>query len=322
MIEIAPKFKANIEILPNFSLSYDQFYNVSVNRKWSKIQDEIIIHSINLHSKQLNIDPIKFSYDLYLRVYEDLKTKLSFEDFYIRYFSLNILNRAAYAYVPFINFSRNYDSIFSTDYDGNVSEYNLNSIFDSKYTSTEMQLFMDIKRLVYSSVKIKLWKDFIIQTTTPTTMPSDEYERPYDIFEINLNMPIALDARQRKASLSFQEKVENSIFGQLLKSLCTKENSKLKRSYTHMQDAGQPRAFFVKFTEGVDDHGGPYRAAFETSLGEEVVDLLELFVECENAKLNVGENKDRVVINKSLEVDDLTKKLFSHLGRLIGIANR
>ena len=66
----------------------------------------------------------------------------------------------------------------------------------------------------------------------------------------------------------------------------------------HMQDAGQRRAFFVKFTgegepynnlkekfvvvvvfailrvisslnSGVDDQGGPYRAVFETAVGEE-----------------------------------------------------
>lgn len=36
------------------------------------------------------------------------------------------------------------------------------------------------------------------------------------------------------------------------------------------QDAGQPRAFYVKLVgEGVDDHGGPYRAVFETAVGEE-----------------------------------------------------
>lgn len=67
-----------------------------------------------------------------------------------------------------------------------------------------------------------------------------------------------------------------------------------------MQDAGQRRAFFVKFTEGVDDHGGPYRAAFETSLGEESIELLDLFVPCDNAKGNVGENKDHVIMNKEI----------------------
>ena len=76
----------------------------------------------------------------------------------------------------------------------------------------------------------------------------------------------------------------------------------LRRAFVHMQDAGQRRAFFVKFTgegepynnlesfflkekfvvvvfailrvilslnSGVDDQGGPYRAVFETAVGEE-----------------------------------------------------
>ena len=48
------------------------------------------------------------------------------------------------------------------------------------------------------------------------------------------------------------------------------DDRSLRRAFAHMQDAGQTRAFFVKFTgEGVDDQGGPYRAVFETAVGEE-----------------------------------------------------
>ena len=48
---------------------------------------------------------------------------------------------------------------------------------------------------------------------------------------------------------------------------------------------GNPRAFFVKFTgEGVDDHGGPYRAAFQSAVAEEAKDLLGLFVPCANGR--------------------------------------
>ena len=53
-------------------------------------------------------------------------------------------------------------------------------------------------------------------------------------------------------------------------AMCNWDDRSLRRAFVHMQDAGQARAFFVKFTgEGVDDQGGPYRAVFETAVGEE-----------------------------------------------------
>jgi hypothetical protein len=96
----------------------------------------------------------------------------------------------------------------------------------------------------------------------------------------------------------------------------------LRRSFVHMQDAGQPRAFYVKFTgEGVDDHGGPYRAVFETAVGEEPMGPLELLLPCPNAVMLMGENRDQHVLNASLP-PELRLPLFHHLGRLMGLATR
>ena len=61
--------------------------------------------------------------------------------------------------------------------------------------------------------------------------------------------------------IPFAERLRVSVFGQLVESIRHWDERSLRRSFVHMQDAGQARAFFVKFTgEGVDDHGGPYRA--------------------------------------------------------------
>ena len=75
---------------------------------------------------------------------------------------------------------------------------------------------------------------------------------------------------QSAESLSFDDKFRMSLFGQLYDALGNMDDRSLRRSFVHMQDAGQPRAFYVKFTgEGVDDHGGPYRTVFQTAVGEE-----------------------------------------------------
>ena len=58
-----------------------------------------------------------------------------------------------------------------------------------------------------------------------------------------------------------------------------------RKSYVSIQDAGQQRAFKVKFVgEGVDDHGGPYRALFSSCAVEEPAGCLELLVPVPNER--------------------------------------
>ena len=74
-----------------------------------------------------------------------------------------------------------------------------------------------------------------------------------------------------------------------------------------MQDGGQPRAFYVKFVgEGVDDHGGPYRATFQAALADEPVRSLQLVTE--GGALNSS--------------GSCPEAWFHHLGRLLGVAGR
>lgn len=46
--------------------------------------------------------------------------------------------------------------------------------------------------------------------------------------------------------------------------------------------------FLFSLGEGVDDHGGPYRAALHTAVGEEPLDFLGLLTLCTNAKSESG----------------------------------
>ena len=72
--------------------------------------------------------------------------------------------------------------------------------------------------------------------------------------------------------------------GQLKRHAQGWSDSSWRKSYVDIQDAGQQRAFFVKFQgEGADDHGGPYRAVFQTAAMEEPTGPLKLLVPCPNA---------------------------------------
>jgi hypothetical protein len=75
----------------------------------------------------------------------------------------------------------------------------------------------------------------------------------------------------------------------------------LHRDYSHSQDAGQQRSFFVKLIgEGVFDNGGPYRAVLGAACGEEPAGPLQFLKPCPNAENGTGSNRDIMVFNPSL----------------------
>jgi hypothetical protein len=180
------------------------------------------------------------------------------------------------------------------------------------------------KCLIFSRVKIEFWNSVVAASTTYTNPPSDDYDRPDEVWEIGLNFPSALHCRTKKASTSFDERLRRSIFGQLHRHLSQLDDAALRRSYVHIQDAGQARAFFVRREgEGVDDHGGPYRAVFQASLGEEVTEQLDIFVPCDNANEELAENRDQCVLNPTFgSVRTNRGEIMRHLGRLMGVAQR
>jgi hypothetical protein len=222
-----------------------------------------------------------------------------------------------------------------------------------------------VKRAVFTRSKLLgLWLPALRETTTPTGAPPDEYERPDDLREININR---LEARNTAAAASalpsdaasamssssssavttvevatsivsaaaaaaagadfsaipFSERLRMSVFGQLVDGIRHWDDRSLRRSFVHMQDAGQARAFFVKFTgEGVDDHGGPYRAALHAAAGEEPQGLLGLLTPCMNAKTDTGDNREQTVFNPEYLAMPDRLPLYAHLGKLVALACR
>ncbi|CAM9566855.1 unnamed protein product [Choristocarpus tenellus] len=183
----------------------------------------------------------------------------------------------------------------------------------------------DLRGLMLTQTKMRYW-NLVVQETTTFTLPNpDEYERPDDIREVEVNRVKARSAAVEGDALSFNEKRRASLLGQLFKSMADWDGRNLRRSFVHMQDAGQARAFYVRFKgEGVDDHGGPYRALFQTAMGEEPAGLLGLLVPCPNGRNRYGPNQDKLLFNAypGGSADPHRLMLFHHMGRLLGVAGR
>jgi len=241
-----------------------------------------------------------------------------------RFAAILWLNRAVSVCVPFVNLSSPSERpIITTDYDMEacmeIPALDLNVI------SPFGRMLSSLRGSIFTSSKMALWQDALLESTTFTLPPADEYERPEELREVVLNRMQSRRALNEAESLTYQERLRLSLFGQLRDHMMSWEDRVLRRSFVHMQDAGQPRAFYVKLTgEGVDDHGGPYRAVFETAVGEEPVGPLELFLPCPNEENRVGENRDQYIINpiSGHSAGELRLPLYHHLGRLMGVATR
>jgi len=232
-------------------------------------------------------------------------------------------------------------------------------------------------RLFFRHVKYTFWAQVLSATTTFTSPPPDEYDRPDELREFQVNRlrstrscfaaeegstpgldregqaalrrggvsrsistsptaalydedqavdSLLLDptvvvcrsvATGTECARAFEDRVEKlTVFGQLRAQMRSRCDARaLRRAFVHVQDGGQPRAFYVKFIgEGVDDHGGPYRAIFQSALVDEPKSpTLSLLTQAASNEL---------VLRGDSEIRDVDDELYRHFGRLLGVAGR
>ena len=317
-------------------MSRDEFVDgIQPSRAWTAEDDAIICRLVNYIANKYDMDPYRIAAasikehissrdDSLLQGRADMEVQA-------RYSALCVLNRAASVVLPLVDFNhgdnRQLQMVTTT-----IREFNISSMSPTTKTNADPccsgYLIHQLKRVIFTQTKEQVWSLAIKESTTPTAAPPDEYERPDDLREISINRVEARNAEKSKDHLSFSERLKVSVFGQLQSSMMTWDDRSLRRAYVHMQDAGQKRAFFVKFTgEGVDDQGGPYRAVFQTAVGEETMHLLNLLVPCPNANSEIGENRDKYTFNTELlnamqNNNNNNSAVFVHLGKLIALACR
>ena len=203
-------------------------------------------------------------------------TAISLTDFGKRDYRHTLVSTEINQFLPFSSSPAKH-----TERTSNNLKTRVRNIFESKRKGAEekessRKIFLDLKKIVFTRTKLTgLWIPALRETTTATGAPPDEYERPDDLKEISINRIVASNAKAMQAAdleLSFQdrlspsdrvtqgagkgvtgllpfaERLKMSVFGQILEGIKHWDDRPLRRSFAHMQDAGQARAFFVKFT--------------------------------------------------------------------------
>jgi hypothetical protein len=326
------------ENIATTELSLVEFTACLEDASWTMYDDEALVQLVNSVSDKENMDPLRVPPQLLQRCrYRKqgslvVLPKRSNNEVEVRYAALCVVNKALSMALPHCDFATTDNRvplIFSPLARAHMSRNSCNRVLNPQQTFCKTASAVDIldmKTVIFSRVKMALWDRTLTETTTPTCAPPDEFERPDDLREFKINRPESLNAEARAAlnrgSTTFNDKLRTSIFGQLLECLRSFDEKALRRSFVHVEDAGQRRSFFVKFVgEGVDDHGGPYRAVFQTAVGEDP-GTLQLLVPCPNAASESGENRDKYLINTAYLWQPTKLPLYTHLGTLLGVACR
>ena len=203
-------------------------------------------------------------------------------------------------------------------------------------------LACDARELLFQRTKMSMWKEVLRATDVRVTPPLDEYETPSDVPKLRVNR-ITANSLALKECATAEAKLRASVFGQLQQQTSHLPDSSFRKGYIDIQDAGQRRAFYVKFSgEGVDDHGGPYRAVFQAAVVEEPL-LLGLVQPVPNSTDARASNRDKYVFgpvsqggdsggsfgyhsSSSLSSSALSEGIelreFEFLGKLVGLAVR
>lgn len=79
------------------------------------------------------------------------------------------------------------------------------------------------------------WSEVVQETTTFTLPNPDEYERPEEIREIEVNRVKARSMAVEGDALNFADKLRASLLGQLHESMSDWDDRDLRRSFVHMQ---------------------------------------------------------------------------------------
>lgn len=150
---------------------------------------------------------------------------------------------------------------------------------------------------------------------------NDEMDHPLAIPEIRINR-VAIQKAQA-AGVPQADLVSLSILSQLIKAMECLPLSSFRRDFSHAEDAGQSRCFFVRLVgEGVYDSGGPYREILNTCLSTESMSVFGMTKETANCENGLSHDDMREWVNPhEMSIMDGIRYQF-YWGILLGIAIR
>jgi hypothetical protein len=300
------------------SLDYEQFKALATSKEWTLAADEQLCAVMNTQCDVAGVEPAALTLQPPdVSAPESLRDPAKFEALRARTAVLQSLNERLVGLLPLIDLRVTKPHLIATD-DSNFA-------FESALAARVARL----RGLVLTRVKTAYWKTVLRATEEYTNPPQDEYDRPDGFPELRVNR-LQTESKLMDTYNSRAEKLRRSLFGQLKAQTVDEgwRDSQFRRAYSHVEDDGQQRSFFVKFKdEGVSDNGGPYRAALNQAIIKEPREHLDLMVGTPNAESGEGADRDKLLFNAGLthasgEAEAGVEDEWRFWGQLVGMATR
>jgi hypothetical protein len=282
--------------------TFAELMRATTDSQWGAMDDHSLVRYANARSAEVDALPCRAlrSKDFVAYADDDSTSASTALEAFARFCIIRVLNENATVALPLIDFSA--------------------------HMSRATNCFLEARGLLLHETKQAFWRSMLTATVVHTQPHQDEYERPQSIPSIEVDRICASDAVLRKMPLDARFHV--SVLGQVQKALQKfNTNQLLRRSFTHVSDAGQERAFFLRFRgEGVLDNGGPYRALFQLTCWDEPSGALNIFTpppasDPHSARTSAS-GTATYTLNPNLRMTEETRETLRTIGRLLGLAHR
>ena len=282
------KLGFDFNLLPNSYLTIENAYNTLVH--WNNDQDiELLNYVEQLYSECEVSSPLQLIMDQIIpheqSISYPLLAKLPLPSIRFRFEVIKQFNLLLSQVFSLINFDRQ----------------------ESSYTLGSM--IIQLKNIIFHSVKMEFFFTVLDKTSFTGNQPTVNIDR------------LKLAAKKDKKSIESLSisNLSHTMFGIAFNQLQNISSVQLRQK----KPPGAEPHFAIKIVfkgENVQGDGGPYRQFF-TDVSKELQGVLPLFIPCPNAQQIEGENRDKFIINPSLQTsNDIT--LFEFVGKLMGLAIR
>jgi hypothetical protein len=280
------KLGYDFNLNPTSYLNYEQAIESLL--LWNTDQDiELINYVEQLYSECEVSSPIQLTMDQ-IQPHQDqsiafpLLAKIPLPSIRFRFEIIKQFNLLLSQIFPLINFDRN----------------------ESTYTLGSM--IVQLRTIIFHSVKMEYFYTILDKTSFTGNQPTVNIDR------------LKLAAKKDKKS-SETSSLSHTMFGIAFNQLQNVPSVQLRQK----KPPGAEPHFAIKIVfkgENVQGDGGPYRQFF-TDVSKELQGVLPLLIPCPNAQQIEGENRDKFIINPSLQTsNDIA--LFEFIGKLMGLAIR
>lgn len=215
------------------------------SKLWSIDEIEALVKLVNEMADKYNLNPLRIPLNQLLsyRRKSLILTSRSDAEVAVEYTVLTVINRAALLVIPLIDFGQRCSPLVSSEYESTLKRRYRPELLGNKMSDTAV-MYSQIKKFIFTKTKQTVWNSALRESTTHTSAPGDEFDRPDDIIEIAINRLEPKTLQRTGETTPYPERLCKSVLGQLMNKTVQLDDRALRRAYEDTMDDGQSEDYF------------------------------------------------------------------------------